>query len=172
MPAFRFPQGPTALGWRHCLSSFYLWFIVLLASSVSQHKQIGSVVRPREFYLMDLASLFKMRKAHSCLGHRGTEVCKEGWTSTWRQGFGGGWPQVWLDIGPHLPTIPVVVPPASRSQSWCGPGSQVYSFGAVVEKAAPWESIRGETGLLFKSTDIRTLRGKLLPSSGHPCRAY
>lgn len=66
-----------------------------------------------------------MRKAHSCLGHRGTEVCKEGSTSTWRQGFGGGWPQVWLDIGPHLPTIPVVTP----QQAEAGPGvDQAHKF--------------------------------------------
>lgn len=138
----------------------------------SQHKQIGSVVRPCEFYRLDLTNLFQNEKSTQLSRgqrdrgvqrrldkHMETRLCRK---------MASGW----LNIGPHLPTIPVVTPQASRSQSWCGPGSKLIALSLWWGKAAPWESIRGETGLLFKSTDFRTLRSKLLPSSGHPCRAH
>lgn len=59
-----------------------------------------------------------------------------------------------------------------ESLSWCEPDSEAYNFGGAGGKEVPWESSRGEIGLLFKSTEFRTLRGKLLTSSGHHCRAH
>lgn len=128
-----------------CLPSIY-GSLFSLPVRFRQHKQIRSVVRPCGFYLMDLISLFQNEKSTQLSrGQRDRRVQRRldkiMATRLCRKMASG-----WLDIGPHLPTIPVVAPQASRRQSWRGPGPKFIALGLWRERQHPGSPLEEKLG--------------------------